>query len=112
MRATRGPSFLALVLMAFLASLSSGCPHAGQSASQAPHASGVLLVKCPIADAELWVDSKYVRELREIKSGVRLSAGHHRIEVRHESYHSMYFDLDIGAGERRTLDVDLAPRLP
>jgi hypothetical protein len=54
----------------------------------------------------------YFREVSELKRAFRLRPGDHRIEIRHDGYHSMYYELSVGAGTRHTLQVDLAKRLP
>jgi hypothetical protein len=70
----------------------------------------VLIVKCEVADAEVWINSRYSRTTAELTRGIRLKAGSYRIEVRHHEYHSRYYELSVKAKERRTLDVDLARR--
>jgi len=70
-----------------------------------------VTLQCDVADAEVWVDGRYFREVAELTRAFRLTAGVHRIEVRHSNYHSMYYELDVVAGERKTLSVALAKRL-
>lgn len=70
----------------------------------------MLVVNCEVADAEVWINSRYSRTTAELKRGIRLKAGNYRIEVRHREYHSRYYELTVKAKERRTLDVDLARR--
>ena len=73
---------------------------------------GVVLVRCPVADAVLVVDEESVGELRALAGGVSMTAGHHRIELRHDGYHTRYLEVDVAADQRRTLDLTLAERLP
>jgi hypothetical protein len=73
---------------------------------------GVLLVSCPVADAVLVVDEEALGELRALGGGVSVTAGHHRVELRHDRYHTRYAEVDIAAGGRQTLALTLAERLP
>jgi hypothetical protein len=72
----------------------------------------VLEVRCPVADAVVWVDGRYVAQVRDLRGGLALRPGHHQIELRHERYHAYYGDLDIAAGQRVRIDVPLAEALP
>ena len=72
----------------------------------------IVSLQCDVDDAEVWVDGRYFREVSELKRAFRLRPGDHRIEIRHDGYHSMYYELSVGAGTRHTLQVDLAKRLP
>ena len=71
----------------------------------------VLVIESPVADAVLWVDGRYVAQLRDVRGGVRLPPGAHQIELRHDSYHAYYGDLALRAGQTIRLRIDLAPRL-
>lgn len=71
----------------------------------------VLVIDSPVADAVLWVDGRYVAQLRDIRGGVRLSPGAHQIEVRHDSYHAYYVDLTLRPTQRLHLTVELAEKL-
>jgi hypothetical protein len=73
---------------------------------------GVLLVACPVADAVLVVDEESLGELRALAGGVSVTAGHHRVELRHDRYHTRYAEVDVLAGQRRTLELTLAEALP
>lgn len=73
---------------------------------------GVVLIKCRVADAEVWVDGRFVREMSEVRRGLALAPGVHRIEVRHADYHALYFRVDVGPSSRSVLEADLAARLP
>src|SRR5690606_27873363 len=68
----------------------------------------VVMIECPVADAELWVDDRFVSHLGRLKRGVAVSPGAHRIEIRHDRYHTHYEELTVEARERRTLTVELA----
>ena len=72
----------------------------------------VVVIGCEVADAAVWVDGRYVAQVRHVADGVALAPGAHRIEIHHERYHTFYARVSVEPRERRTLDVDLAPRLP
>lgn len=84
----------------------------GTAATQKQPEKGVLVVRSGLADAEIWLDNRYFREVAEVTGGIRLGPGVHRIEVRHSDHHSMYYEIELRPGERRLLDVELARRLP
>jgi hypothetical protein len=95
----------ALVLA--LAALACGCggattPGAGRA---------VLEIRCRVPDAALWIDERYVAEVRETRGGIRLPAGPHRIEVRHDRFHAYYGEVALAPGERRRLVIELAEQL-
>ncbi len=96
----------ALILAPFVSACGGGTPTVKQEAR------GIVSLQCDVADAEVWVDGRYFREVRELSGAFRLRAGDHRIEVRHDDYHSMYYELSVGAGTRHTVRVELAKRLP
>ena len=73
---------------------------------------GVLLVRCPVPDAVLVVDEESLGELRALAGGVSVTAGHHRVELRHDRYHTRYAEVDVAAGQRQTLELVLAEALP
>jgi hypothetical protein len=99
------PNRLALLLAAALAAC-------GGTASPSPAGRAVLEIACPVADAVLWVDGRYVAQLRDLPGGVALAPGHHQIELRHERHHAYYEDIHLASGQRLRLPVDLAEALP
>lgn len=99
----------ALVVVALLAT---GCPGA-RTGDPGGDDDAVVVIRCDVKDAELWVDGRYFREIVEIpRGGVRMPPGMHRVEIRHDDYFSHYAELELAPRERRTLDVNLAPVLP
>jgi hypothetical protein len=72
----------------------------------------IIRVAAEVPDAELWVNDRFVGHVRSLRGGVALSPGAHRIEIRHDGYHTHYEVLTVAARERRTLTVDLAQILP
>jgi hypothetical protein len=102
----RSSAGLALALLLSL----SAC--GGAAAPPARSDRAVLEVSCPVADAVLWLDGRYVAQLRDIRGGVALRPGHHQVELRHDRYHAYYGEVDLRRGERRRIDVPLAEALP
>lgn len=72
----------------------------------------VVVIECPVADAELWVDDRYVGQVGRLGGGIALGAGEHRIELRHDRYHTHYQAITVASRERRTVVVQLAEILP
>jgi hypothetical protein len=89
--------------------LAAGCGGATRRADDG--ARGHLIVRAAVPDATLWIDEAFVAELRDAAAGVRLRPGDHRVEVRHDGHHAFYGEVELAAGERRTLDVELVPYL-
>jgi hypothetical protein len=72
----------------------------------------VILIAAEVPDAELWVDDRFVGHVRSLRGGVALRPGTHRIELRHDRYHTHYQILTVEPRERRTVTVDMAEVLP
>jgi hypothetical protein len=83
---------------------------AATAAAPAP-ARAVLLVGAPVADAMLWVDERPIGELGTLPGGVALPPGEHRVELRHDRYHTRYLLVTLAAGEKRAVDVTMAEEL-
>jgi len=79
-------------------------------APSTPHS--VLILRCPITSAFLLVDDQPVGELRGLPHGVRLAAGRHRVEVRHDGYHTRYVEVTLAPGETCMMDLSLAEAFP
>ena len=108
----RAQGNLLLVVLLITAALGLACGGVRQGAKLSANNSAVLIVKCDISAAEVWINSRYSRSVGEFTRGLRLRPGSYRIEVRHSGYHSRYFEFDLSAKERRTLEVELAQRFP
>ncbi len=100
---------LAVLLLVTLA-VSWGCGPPSTNAKTAKKNSAVLVVKCEVPDAEVWINSRYSRSTAEFTRGIRLKPGSYRIEIRHRDYHSRYYEFTVAAKERKVLEVDLARR--
>jgi len=88
-----------------------GCACGGARGGDGAGNRAVLVIDSPVADAVLWVDGRYVAQLRDIRGGVRLPPGIHQIEIRHDSYHAYYNELTLRATQRLRLTVQLAEKL-
>lgn len=105
-----GKRILLLLLVLCVALVSSSCASTSQNTHRKGSESAVLVVQCEVQDAEVWLNSRYYRTAGELSRGVRLRAGVYRIEVRHSDFHSMYYEVELAAKQRRTLVVALAQR--
>ena len=72
----------------------------------------VLVVKCDVPRATLVIDDRLISEIAQLQGGVRIAAGPHRVELRHDRYQTRYLDLTLARGERRVVDVSLSEALP
>jgi hypothetical protein len=95
--------------LAFVVALACACGGARGGDGAANRA--VLVIDSPVSDAVLWVDGRYVAQLRDLRGGVRLPPGVHQIEIRHDSYHAYYNELTLRATQRLRLTVQLAEKL-
>jgi hypothetical protein len=86
------------------------CGGAERRAAAPPRA--VLVVRCALADAVLVVDEQAIGELAALRGGVRIAAGRHRVELRHDGYHTRYAEVALAAGETRTLELTLVEAYP
>lgn len=85
-----------------------GCPSGPRGEGGAGSSNPVLEIRCDVADAVVWVDDRMIGEVGEAPGGYRLRPGEHRIEIRHERYHTRYLELTLRQGEVCALDVTLA----
>jgi PEGA domain len=72
----------------------------------------VVYLKTNVADAQVFVDGRFVGPVNVIKGGIALDPGKHRIELRHDDYFSRYVELDLARAEKKKLQLELAPVLP
>lgn len=72
----------------------------------------IIRIQCNVADAELWIDDRFIAPVGSLRSGIALGPGKHRVEIRHDRYHTHYDELELAAQEKRTLIVDMAEILP
>ena len=104
------------VALAFLVALASvglaACPGQSFSPTRTSKNDAIVTIRCNVADAELWVDDRFVSEVGNLRRGVALDPGEHRIELRHDSYHTQYTEITVSAREQRTLAIELIEVLP
>ena len=55
----------------------------------------VVKIKAAVADAGLWIDGRFIGSLGELRGGVALDPGAHRLELRHEAYFVHYQELEL-----------------
>lgn len=72
----------------------------------------VMYLTSNVADAQVYVDGKFVGPINLVKAGIAVDPGKHRVELRHDDYFSRYAELDLQRAEKKKLDLDLAPVLP
>ncbi len=89
-----------------------GCPSGPRAGGGAAKADTALLyVHCPIKDAAVWIDDRMIGRVDEVGGGVRLRSGAHRIEIRHDRYHTRYLLVTLTHGETRTVELTMAELL-
>ncbi len=88
-----------------------GCGHAPPATRVSPN-DAIVYVKSNVRDAQIYLDGRLVGPIDQVRAGIALDPGRHRLEVRRDDYFSRYVELDLGRAERKKLDVDLAPVLP
>jgi hypothetical protein len=95
-----------------LLALAVGCG-AGPARTAAPPkpANAILVISCDVADATIWVDDREAGLVGELRRGIGVPPGTHRLEVSHDEYHTYYDEVVLAEGERRTVNVALAPEL-
>lgn len=97
----------ALLALAVLAALG-GCP-SGPRGTSGRGDTAILRIRCDVPDAVIWIDETMAGLVADVPGGgIRLRAGQHRIEIRHDRYHTRYLEVTLRPGENRTLDVRLA----
>lgn len=102
---------MSTVRAAVLALVLAACGHA-QSRSRVSPNDAIIYFKSNVADAQVYVDGRFVGPVNILKGGVAVDPGKHRVELRHDEYFSRYAELDLHRAEKTKLDLDLAPVLP
>lgn len=98
----------ALALLA-AALIAAGCGGARTATEQGR---AILTITCPVRDAVVWVDGRYVAQVRDLAGGLALAPGRHQIELRHERYHATYEEVELGRGQRLRVELAMAEALP
>jgi hypothetical protein len=84
----------------------------GGSARSVAPPRALLVVTAEVPDATLWIDEAHIGAIADLGGGVRLRAGTHRIELRHDRHHTRYAEVTLLPGERKVLALHLAEALP
>jgi hypothetical protein len=95
-------------VLAVLAACASSPHVAGSSAAS----DAVVVLVVQAADAEVYVDDRRLGLVADLGAGIAMSPGAHRLEIRHDRFHARYLELELEPGERRRVEVALAPVLP
>ncbi|CAN5730206.1 hypothetical protein BH11MYX1_BH11MYX1_52490 [soil metagenome] len=74
--------------------------------------SAVVIVTSNLADAQVYVDGRFVGAISFVKAGMALDPGRHRFELRHDDYFSRFAELDLHKAEKKQLELVLSPVLP
>ncbi len=72
----------------------------------------ILALRSNVRDAQLFVDGRFIAELAQLRAGIAVEPGDHRLELRHDDYFSRYLEITVARAERRTIQLDMAPILP
>jgi len=83
-----------------------------QTGSKANSDDAVLLIRVAPKDTSIWVDGNFVAEVAQAPGGVAVNPGKHRIELRHDRFHSHYQIVELKPREKRIIAVELAEDLP
>ena len=70
--------------------------------------SGILIIQCDLPEAVVWVDERRIGEVGMLAAGIRVAAGAHRVEVRHDDRFPRFLDVTVASGEKRLVPVTLA----
>ena len=96
-----------------LALIATACTGAAQNArGKVDKNDAVIKITCNVADAELWINDRFVAHVGSLSRGIALGPGEHRLELRHDRYHTHYEILAVSARERRQVAIELAEILP
>lgn len=71
----------------------------------------IIYVEAPAA-AMVWIDGLEAGTVRQLRGGIALEPGAHRLELHQDGFHPHYQDLELAVAERRRLAIELAPVLP
>jgi len=98
---------LALALLAIAA-----CSGAQKAPGRVGDDDAVFYLRSNVGDANVYVDGRFVGPVSNLRGGIAIAAGKHRLELRREDYFSRYVELELAKGARTKLLVELAPVLP
>lgn len=107
-RRSLGAAAVQMAALLAIAVAVGACGGARRSADGIGKDDGIVLIRSDVADAEVWVNERRVGFVADLEAGIALSPGQHRLELRHDRYHTHYRLLDIEPRARLTLDIELA----
>jgi len=96
-----------LVLVIALAACGAKAHTGGVAKSDA-----IVYLKSNVSDAQVYVDGRFVGPIGNVRGGIAVDPGRHRLELRHDDYFSRYVELDLARAERKRLQLEMAPVLP
>jgi hypothetical protein len=96
-----------LVLVLALAACGAKAHPGGVAKSDA-----IVYLKSNVSDAQVYVDGRFVGPIGNVRGGIAVDPGRHRLELRHDDYFSRYVELDLARAERKRLQLEMAPVLP
>ena len=70
-----------------------------------------LRVVCNVPDATLWMDDQLLGRAAEWGQGRAVSAGFHRIELRHPGHYTFFAEMTLQKSEAGTVKAELRPVL-
>ncbi len=72
----------------------------------------VLLIVGQPKDAEVYVNDTFAGLVEDVRGGIVIRPGEHRLVVRRTQFETVYHLLHIGAGQTKQITVTLLPRFP
>lgn len=100
-----------MIRAAALASLLAACG-AGGASQRSTSGQAILYITSNVADAQVYIDGRFIAPLDALARGLAVEAGTHRLELRHEDYFSTYREVQVVRAARLKLAIDLAAVLP
>ena len=94
-----------IVLLAALAACGGTQKHGGGDEA-------VVKITSNVRDAQLYVDGRYIAPISSLGGGVLVEPGAHRLELRSDEHFSAYLEVSVAGGDRKTVEMKLAARLP
>lgn len=103
---------VALALGAALGSGALGCGRGHPSDPRRVERDDAIIYLEAPATAMVWIDGLEAGTVGQLRGGIALEPGPHRLELHQDGFHPHYQDLELVIAERRRLTIELAPVLP
>jgi PEGA domain len=95
----------AMFALGFVLAAAGGCAPTGASLRKAD---AQLVVACPVDDARVYVDERFVGRAAELRARtIGVVHGTLRVEVRADGWFTAYRDVPVAPGARARVDVEL-----